>query len=36
MRFLPNDEKFYDTLENAIDRCDDDANVLEGIVLKNA
>jgi predicted phosphate transport protein (TIGR00153 family) len=26
----------YDTLENAIDRCEDVANVLEGIVLKNA
>ncbi|HEX9444209.1 MAG TPA: DUF47 domain-containing protein [Candidatus Binatia bacterium] len=26
----------YDTLENAIDRCEDVANVLEAIVLKNA
>lgn len=28
--------EIYDTLENAIDRCEDVANVLEGIVLKNA
>ena len=28
--------EIYETLENAIDRCEDVANVLEGIVLKNA
>ena len=28
--------EIYDTLENAIDRCEDVANVMEGIVLKNA
>jgi predicted phosphate transport protein (TIGR00153 family) len=28
--------EIYDTLENAIDRCEDVANVIEGIVLKNA
>jgi hypothetical protein len=27
--------EIYETLENAIDRCEDVANVLEGIVLKN-
>jgi predicted phosphate transport protein (TIGR00153 family) len=26
----------YETLENAIDRCEDVANVLEGVALKNA
>ena len=29
-------KEIYETLENAIDRCEDVANVLEGIVLKNA
>ena len=28
--------EIYETLENAIDRCEDVSNVLEGIVLKNA
>jgi hypothetical protein len=28
-------KEIYETLENAIDRCEDVANVLEGIVLKN-
>jgi hypothetical protein len=28
--------EIYDTLENAIDRCEDVANVIEGIVIKNA
>ncbi len=26
----------YESLENAIDRCEDIANIIEGIVLKNA
>ena len=29
-------KEIYETLENAIDRCEDVANVMEGIVLKNA
>ena len=29
-------KEIYETLENAIDRCEDVANVLEGIMLKNA
>ena len=29
-------KEIYETLENAIDRCEDVANVLEGIALKNA
>ncbi|MBI4488421.1 MAG: DUF47 domain-containing protein [Deltaproteobacteria bacterium] len=29
-------KEIYETLENAIDRCEDVSNVLEGIVLKNA
>ena len=29
-------KEVYETLENAIDRCEDVANVMEGIVLKNA
>jgi len=29
-------KEIYETLENATDRCEDVANVLEGIVLKNA
>lgn len=29
-------KEIYETIENAIDRCEDVANVLEGIVLKNA
>jgi len=29
-------KEIYETLENGIDRCEDVANVLEGIVLKNA
>jgi len=28
-------KEIYETMENAIDRCEDVANVLEGIVLKN-
>ena len=28
-------KEIYETLENAIDRCEDVANVLEGIMLKN-
>lgn len=29
-------KEIYETLENAIDRCEDVANVLEGIAIKNA
>ncbi len=29
-------KEIYETVENAIDKCEDVANVLEGIVLKNA
>jgi predicted phosphate transport protein (TIGR00153 family) len=29
-------KEIYETMENAIDRCEDVANVLEGIMLKNA
>ncbi|HXK28992.1 MAG TPA: DUF47 family protein, partial [Candidatus Binatia bacterium] len=28
-------KEIYETMENAIDRCEDVANVLEGIALKN-
>jgi uncharacterized protein Yka (UPF0111/DUF47 family) len=28
-------KEIYETMENAVDRCEDAANVLEGIALKN-
>jgi uncharacterized protein Yka (UPF0111/DUF47 family) len=29
-------KEIYETIEIAIDRCEDVANIIEGIVLKNA
>ena len=29
-------KEIYENLENAIDRCEDVANVIEGVVLENA
>jgi uncharacterized protein Yka (UPF0111/DUF47 family) len=29
-------KEIYDCIENGVDRCEDAANVIEGIVLKNA